>query len=169
MNTRNFPYGYGMEKGRIFVVLDEAAQIRRIFEMRLNCTGVYAIGKMLYEERIPFFDEARDKAIKKVSAILYKPIYTGANGYPAIIDIEIFDKVQSMKAAPFRQKRTVEVKNEETEEEYEMIETKTTVKIREKIMQILNNKNSDSDHVRQMIIGYTKEKYKNITRKGNTS
>ena len=55
---------------------EEAKQIRRIFEMRLNGTGVYAIGKMLYEQQIPFFTDTRDKAIKKASVILYKPIYT---------------------------------------------------------------------------------------------
>lgn len=169
MNTRNFPYGYGMEKGKIVVIGEEAAQIHRIFEMRLDGIGVYAIGKTLYEERILFFDRSRDKSIKKVSAIIYKPIYTGDKGYPAIIDKETFDKVQKMKAAPFRQKRTVETKYEEPEEEYEMIETETTVEIREKIMQILNGKDFDSDHVRQIIIGYAKEKYKNIVRKENTS
>lgn len=168
MNTRNFPYGYGMEKGRIVVIEEEAAQIIRIFEMRLDGVGVYAIGKMLYDEQIPFFIDTRDKAIKKVSAILYKPIYTGAKGYPAIIDNEVFSKVQEMKAAPFRQKKPVEDKNEESEE-YEMIENETTVKMREKIMLMLRSKNSDSDQVRQMILRFVQEKYNNITRKGNTS
>ena len=86
MKTRLIPYGYKMENGVLLVNGEEAEQVRRIFEMRVNSTGVYAIGKMLYAEQIPFFSDTRDKAIKKASAILDKPIYTGANGYPAIVD-----------------------------------------------------------------------------------
>ena len=96
MNTRLIPYGYKMENGVLLVNDEEAVQIRRIFEMRVSGTGVYAIGKMLFEEQIPFFTDTRDKAIKKASAILYKPIYAGAKGYPAIVDKDTFDKVQTM-------------------------------------------------------------------------
>ena len=166
MNTRCFPYGYKMEKGRIVVDEEEAAQIHRIFEMRLDGVGVYAIGKMLYEERVPFFDETRDKSIKKVSAILYKPIYAGANGYPAIIDKETFDKVQVLKTSPFRQPRTVEIKKEEPEE-YEMKKTNDMEKMERNIIEMINEHKSDGSQVREMIIEYIKEKYDNITREDN--
>lgn len=169
MNTRNFPYGYGMEKGKIVVIEEEAAQIQRIFEVRLNGTGVYAIGKRLFEEKIPFFDESRDKSIKKVSAILYKPIYTGAKGYPAIIDNEVFSKVQEMKAAPFKQPRIVDETPEEIEEEYILIHSEIAEIIKEDITQMLKNKESDSAHIREMIIKFAQEKYKNIVRRENTS
>lgn len=169
MITRNFPYGYKMEKGRIIVNEEEAAQIRKIFEMRLDGVGVYAIGKKLYEEKVPFFDESRDKSIKKVSAILYKPIYTGDKGFPAVIAKETFDKVQKVKATPFRQPRTIEVKNEETEEEYMMTHSEITERIREDITQMLKKKETDSDQVREMIVRFAQEKYKNIVRKENTS
>ena len=53
MNTRLIPYGYKMENGVLLVNEEEAEQVRRIFEMRVNDMGVYAIGKMLYEEQIP--------------------------------------------------------------------------------------------------------------------
>ena len=52
MNTRLIPYGYKMENGVLLVNDEETVQIRRIFEMRVNAMGVYAIGKMLYEEQI---------------------------------------------------------------------------------------------------------------------
>ena len=67
MKARMIPYGYKMEKGIIGINGEEAKQIRRIFEMRLNGTGVYAIGKRLYEQQIPFFTDTRDKAIKKAA------------------------------------------------------------------------------------------------------
>ena len=52
MNTRLIPYGYKMENGVLLVNDEEAVQIRRIFEMRVNDMGVYAIGKMLYENTV---------------------------------------------------------------------------------------------------------------------
>ena len=52
MNTRLIPYGYKMENGVLLVNEEEAEQVRRIFEMRVNDMGVYAIGKTLYEEQI---------------------------------------------------------------------------------------------------------------------
>ena len=63
MSARNLPYGYKMEKGIVLINEQEAEYVRRIFDMRVSGIGVYAIGKMLYEEQIPFFDETRDKAI----------------------------------------------------------------------------------------------------------
>ena len=59
MNTRLIPYGYKMENGVLLVNDEEAEQVRRIFEMRVNDMGVYAIGKMLYEEQIPFIHGTR--------------------------------------------------------------------------------------------------------------
>ena len=77
MSTRNLPYGYTMEMGIIKADETEAKYVRMIFDLRMDGMGVYAIGKMLYDNKIPFFDDTRDKAIKKASAILYKPIYAG--------------------------------------------------------------------------------------------
>ena len=50
MNTRLIPYGYKMENGVLLVNEEEAEQVRRIFAMRISGTGVYAIGKMLYDD-----------------------------------------------------------------------------------------------------------------------
>ena len=164
MNTRLIPYGYKMENGVLLVNDEEAVQIRRIFEMRVNDMGVYAIGKMLYEEQIPFFTDTRDKAIKKASAILYKPIYTGAKGYPAIVDKETFDKVQAMKPQAFRKP-----KNEDTDEteneEYEYIATEETESMRAKIEQMITNRTVDGTAVREMIFALAAQNYSCIRRK----
>ena len=164
MNTRLIPYGYKMENGVLLVNDEEAVQIRRIFEMRVNDMGVYAIGKMLYEEQIPFFSDTRDKAIKKSSAILYKPIYTGAKGYPAIIDKDTFDKIQKMKPQAFRKP-----KNEETDEpeneEYEYIATEETETMRAKIEQMITDRTVDGTAVREMIFALAAQNYSCIRRK----
>lgn len=166
MNVRMIPYGYKMEKGIILVNETEAEQIRRIFEMRLNATGVYAIGKMLYEEQIPFFTDTRDKAIKKASAILYKPIYTGTKGYPAIIDKETFDKVQKMKTQAFRKLKNKE-KADMTKEEYEFIVSEETEKMKTELEQMIENRTIDGTAVREMIFTLAAKEYSCIHRKGD--
>ena len=164
MNTRLIPYGYKMENGVLLVNDEEAVQIRRIFEMRVNGTGVYAIGKMLYEEQIPFFSDTRDKAIKKASAILYKPIYTGAKGYPAIVDKETFDKVQAMKPQAFRKPKNEEAADTENEE-YEYIANEETERMRAKIEQMITNRTVDGTAVREMIFALAAQNYSCIHRK----
>ena len=164
MNTRLIPYGYKMENGVLLVNEEEAEQIQRIFEMRVNDMGVYAIGKMLYEEQIPFFSDTRDKAIKKASAILYKPIYTGAKGYPAIVDKETFDKVQTMKPQAFRKPKNEETAKTENEE-YEYIASEETESMRAKIEQMITDRTVDGTAVRELIFALAAQNYSCIRRK----
>ena len=164
MNTRLIPYGYKMENGVLLVNDEEAEQVRRIFEMRVNDMGVYAIGKMLYEEQIPFFSDTRDKAIKKASAILYKPIYTGANGYPAIVDKETFDKVQTMKPQAFRKPKNEETAKTENEE-YVFIANEETETMRAKIEQMITERTVDGTAVRELIFALAAQNYSCIRRK----
>ena len=164
MNTRLIPYGYKMENGVLLVNEEETVQIRRIFEMRVNDMGVYAIGKMLYEEQIPFFSDTRDKAIKKASAILYKPIYTGAKGYPAIVDKDTFDKVQAMKPQAFRKPKNEETAKTENEE-YVFIANEETETMRAKIEQMITERTVDGTAVRELIFALAAQNYSCIRRK----
>ena len=164
MNTRLIPYGYKMENGVLLVNEEEAEQVRRIFEMRVNDMGVYAIGKMLYEEQIPFFTDTRDKAIKKASAILYKPIYTGAKGYPAIVDKDTFDKVQAMKPQAFRKPKNEETAKTENEE-YVFIANEETETMRAKIEQMITDRTVDGTAVRELIFALAAQNYSCIRRK----
>ena len=164
MNTRLIPYGYKMENGVLLVNEEEAEQVRRIFEMRVNDMGVYAIGKMLYEEQIPFFTDTRDKAIKKASAILYKPIYTGAKGYPAIVDKDTIDKVQAMKPQAFRKPKNEETAKTENEE-YVFIANEETETMRAKIEQMITERTVDGTAVRELIFALAAQNYSCIRRK----
>ena len=164
MNTRLIPYGYKMENGVLLVNDEEAVQIRRIFEMRISGTGVYAIGKILYEEQIPFFTDTRDKAVKKASAILYKPIYTGAKGYPAIVNKETFDKIQKMKPQAFRKPKNEETAKTENEE-YVFIANEETETMRAKIEQMITDRTIDGTAVREMIFALAAQNYSCIRRK----
>ena len=165
MNTRFIPYGYKMENGVLLINEKEAEQVRRIFEMRVNGKGVYAIGKKLYEEQIPFFTDTRDKAIKKASAILYKPIYAGAKGYPTIISQETFDKVQTMKTPAFRKRNNKEIIDTEPEE-YEFITNENTKNMRAELEQIITECTADSAAVREMIFALAAQNYTCIKTKG---
>lgn len=82
MNKRMIPYGYRMENGILRTDAEESEVIRRIFRMRLEGTGVYAIGKTLYEEQLPFFSDSRDKTIKKVSC---RSVMNLSNGWQPIV------------------------------------------------------------------------------------
>ena len=164
MNTRLIPYGYKMENGVLLVNEEEAEQIQRIFEMRVNDMGVYAIGKMLCEEQIPFFSDTRDKAIKKASAILYKPIYTGAKGYPAIVDKDTFDKVQTMKPQAFRKPKDEETAKTENEE-YEYIASEETESMRAKIEQMITDRTVDGTAASELIFALAAQNYSCIRRK----
>ena len=164
MNTRLIPYGYKMENGVLLVNEEEAEQVKRIFEMRVNGAGVYAIGKMLYEKQIPFFSDTRDKAIKKASAILYKPIYTGAKGYPAIVNKETFDKIQKMKPQAFRKPKNEETAKTENEE-YVFIANEETETMRAKIEQMITNRTVDGTAVRELIFALAAQNYSCIRRK----
>ena len=158
------PYGYKMENGVLLVNEEEAVQICRIFEMRVNGMGVYAIGKMLYKEQIPFFSDTRDKAIKKASAILYKPIYMGAKGYLAIIDKDTFDKIQTMKPQAFRKPKNEESADTKNEE-YEYTATEETEHMRAKIEQMITDRTVDVTAVREMIFALAAQNYSCIHRK----
>lgn len=165
MSARNLPYGYQMEKGIVLINEQEAEYVRRIFDRRIDGLGVYAIGKMLYEEQIPFFDETRDKAIKKVSAILYKPIYAGDEKYPPIVDKEIFDRIQQMKSAAFR-KKTTEETTEIPDEEYILVPDDEMKALKRNIEESIKLHSADSMQIRDMIIQLAEKIYSCIRVKG---
>ena len=166
MSTRNFPYGYKMEQGIIKVDEAEAKYVRMIFELRMSGMGVYAIGKMLYDKQIPFFDDTRDKAIKKASAILYKPIYAGDKKYPPIVDKELFDKVQEMKSAAFRKEKSDKKDGISDEnEDYELIPCQEVENIRADIEKMIESHSADSTSVKKAILEFAAKKYSCIKRK----
>ena len=157
-------YGYQMVNGVIVVNEEEAKIVQRIYAERLSGIGVYAIGKALYEEQIPFFSDSRDKSVKKASAILYKSIYAGEGRYPAIVSKEEFDKAQAMKPAAFRKKTTVLDKKEDVPHDITDLKTEyhpnETIKNLEHQVQVeLQHPTQDSATVRAMILRLAAEKY----------
>ena len=163
--TRAVLYGYRMVNGVIEIDNAEAEVVKRIYADRLSGIGVYAIGKKLYDQHIPFFWTTRDKAIKKASAILYKDAYCGNKGYPAIVSREDFDRVAAMKAAPFRKTAP-----NPCDDAYTPITSLTTsyepnrnvTSFQEQIEHELTTPTQDSTEIRNMILKLCSMKYECI-------
>ncbi len=164
MAPDRIPYGYRMEKGNYMIDHDEAKIIRAIFTMKTEGIGVYAIGKALFEQQVPFFSDSRDKAIKKVSAILYKPIYAGEKGYPAIVSRELFDCIMKQKPSAFRKagaaKKTEAEHTEKLPEiEYEYCPDKEIETIEVSLRSILAEQKKSSAEIRESIMALAAKKY----------
>ena len=86
MAFRKFPYGYTMNSGELDICEDEANNIRRLFTEFLDGKSMYSIALALFNENDPYFNDTKKKAACKVSSILRDKRYSGADGYPAIID-----------------------------------------------------------------------------------
>ena len=161
-NTRAVIYGYKMENGIIMVNEDEANIVRRIYSERLSGIGVYAIGKRLYEEQIPFFEDSRDKSMKKASAILYKSVYCGDKGYSPIVKKTDFERVSELKAKPFRKKNYEISKITLIDYSTKKIIYEPNERISElekKLEEELKKQICDDTVIKEMIFGLAAEKY----------
>ncbi len=160
--TRAVLYGYRMVNGVIQIEPSEAAVVRKIYADRLSGFGVYAIGKGLYEQRVPYFNIERDKAIKKASAILYKDVYCGNKGYPAIVNKSDFDKAAAMRAEPVRKSNQPQEKDVYTPITTLKTVYEPTAEISAHAEQIeaeLETPTQDSTAIREMILKLAAMKY----------
>ncbi len=106
---RNIPFGYMMRGGEIVLPPDESAAVGQIFEMYLHGLSLKSIAAAM---TVPYnVDKSWNKNM--VSRILENMHYTGADGYPAIIEPEMFRTANEIKqrkrrfaSAPTRRKNT---------------------------------------------------------------
>jgi DNA-directed RNA polymerase subunit RPC12/RpoP len=96
MSYRKILYGYQIQYGELAVVPREAETVRRIATLYLNGLSYQKISSVLNQEAIPFSVEAPLWNKHKVKRLLENPRYTGADGYPPIVDRDDFDTIQSM-------------------------------------------------------------------------
>lgn len=169
MRSRAVLYGYRMEKGEFIPDETEAEIVKKIYADRLSGIGVYAIGKALFELQTPYFSDTRDKALKKVSGILYNPKYAGEGRYPAIVSREDFEKVQEMKPAAFRKPKADETPEEPvkiTDLDTDYCPDESVQSLETKVHEELENHTLDSKAVRTMILDLAAKKYTCITQRG---
>jgi hypothetical protein len=154
-----------MVNGVIVIEPSEAEIVRKIYADRLSGIGVYAIGKGLYEQRVPYFSTERDKAIKKASAILYKDVYCGNKGYPAIVSRSDFDRAAAMKSEPLRKSSQLQEKDVYTPITTLKTSYAPTAEITahaERIEAELETLTQDSTAIREMILKLATMKYECI-------
>ena len=162
MTKRLIPYGYRMKQGKLCLCPEEADVIREIYRLRLSGVGVYAIGKRLFEQRLPFFSDSRDKSIKKVSAILYKPIYTGSRNYPVIIDSSSYARVQQLKTSPFRQRVPSSEPTDHPEIHWQYVPSEEISRSECLLSQLLPDRSIDRTVIRDRILSLAAQKYQCI-------
>lgn len=96
MINRKILYGYQIQYGEIAIVPQEAEMVRRIAAMYLDGSSYQRISDILNQERVPFSAEVPLWNKHKVKRLVENPRYTGADGYPAIIEREVFDTIQKI-------------------------------------------------------------------------
>lgn len=161
MALRKFPYGYSMSGGELVICEDEAETIRRAFAEFLDGRSMYSIALALFSENYPYFNDTKKKAACKVSAILRDRRYSGADGYPAIIPPEVFERAEQKAGKAYavskRECKTASVRAE--------VKQVTTYKPNDKVKELESRLgamligNCDSEEIRDMILRLAAEKY----------
>lgn len=96
---RNLPYGYHIVNGKIAVCDDEAIIVKRIFKSYVEGSSLGVIAKTLNAERIRYSDLTTDWNKSRLSRLLENKRYIGAEGYPDIITVKMFEIATQIKAS----------------------------------------------------------------------
>ena len=97
MTNRKILYGYQIKNGDLTIIESEAAVVSRIFTLYIEGRLSYQkISDTLNGDHIPFGPETPFWNKHKVKRLLENPRYTGTDGYPAVMEQDAFDTIQSM-------------------------------------------------------------------------
>ncbi len=99
MKTRNIPFGYKRENGKILPHPIESEIVGGIFTAYLNGQSLLQIAGSLNKRRVEYMPETTGWNKAKLKRIIEDVRYLGNDGFPAIIDKAVFDKTQEIKAA----------------------------------------------------------------------
>lgn len=96
MVNRKMLYGYKLDHGDIMIHKEEEIVVHRVFTEYLAGLSYQKLSDGLNADHIPYCQEAPEWNKHKVKRLLENPRYTGKDGYPPMIDMDIFQQVQSM-------------------------------------------------------------------------
>ena len=97
MINRKILYGYQIKNGDLIMNESEAAVVSRVFALYIEGRLSYQkISDTLNGDHIPFGPETPFWNKHKIKRLLENSRYTGADGYPAIVEREVFDTTQSI-------------------------------------------------------------------------
>ena len=94
MAARKTPYGYRLSGGKIVISEDEAEIIRQIFTDKANGISGTQLADKLNNSNISYFCENSARASDRVYSILRDERYLGRDGYPQIVDEDVFNKAR---------------------------------------------------------------------------
>lgn len=104
MKTRNIPFGYKRENGKILPHPLESQIVGEIFTDYLNGQSLLQIAESLNERQVEYMPETTGWNKARLKRIIEDVRYLGNKAYPAIIEQTVFDQAQEIKAARNTQK-----------------------------------------------------------------
>lgn len=104
MKTRNIPFGYNRENGKIISHPSESKTVNEIFADYLDGQSLLQIAKSLNERQVEYMPETTGWNKARLKRIIEDIRYLGNDGFPAIVEQTIFDKAQKIKSARNTQK-----------------------------------------------------------------
>ena len=96
MKKRRLPFGYMMEMGTLTLNTQEAEVVRWIFQQYCEGVPFNSLVNKLETQPIPY-DEGKPWNINMLARMLEDRRYIGEKGYPAIINVEVFDTAQEVR------------------------------------------------------------------------
>lgn len=95
MKIRKILYGYQIQQGELVIQPHEALVVKRIVSAYLNGLAYQKISDTLNAGKVPYSDESPAWNKHKVKRLLENARYTGTDGYPAVIEEDLFQTVQA--------------------------------------------------------------------------
>lgn len=90
MGNRKLPFGYQMRMGEIARNEPEANAVQDIFLQYTLGASLKEIAEQMSKTG-PAYDEGKSWNKNMISRILENPKYTGADSYPKLVDIKLFE------------------------------------------------------------------------------
>lgn len=100
---RSLPFGYMMRGGNIQKEKNEAKLVCRIYQMYEDGSSLQNIADTINGQSIPYSEASGTWNKHQIKRILENTRYSGGNGYPAILDMETMQRVQTF----YREKNRV--------------------------------------------------------------
>ena len=96
MGNRKLPFGYQMRMGEIIRNEPEAKAVQDIFLQYMLGASLKEIAEQMNKIG-PTYDEGKSWNKNMVARILENPKYTGADSYPKLVDIKLFEATSSKR------------------------------------------------------------------------
>lgn len=104
MKTRNIPFGYRMENGKIIFHPTESQAVQDIFSDYLDGQSLLKIAKSLNERQVEYLSGTTGWNKARLKRIIEDKRYIGSDSYPPIIEQIVYDKAQAVRASRNTQK-----------------------------------------------------------------